>query len=355
MLDLKEKVNPEKSVLSVLPHYYVTLFNGKSSIGRDFWVDRPVEEDIFKKALKRYKEGYRGGILVIGGHNSGKTTFCRQMSLDHFKNQFVYHVFPPVQGSSDPADFHKAIAKATQKRGEAIQVLGRLPAGSTVVINDLELFWDSAESGNAVVSLLAEMIDQYSSKILFIVNINSFAWKTIDEPNQLSQYFIEEITLMPFDAEELRDLIIHRHRSSGMTLGFEADEPLSEVQLARLFNRYFNYSQGQPGTALGGWLANIRKVSGNKLLINSPEYLDTQAFAEIENEWKALLKSLLIHKRMDYPTIGKVMKWDQDKVETIVLALQRAGLINEKIPGVFEVDQYIEPFLSRSFREAEVL
>ncbi|MGB3464207.1 MAG: hypothetical protein WBA74_03020 [Cyclobacteriaceae bacterium] len=332
MLDLKEKVNPDKSVLSLLPHYYLTLFNGKSSIGRDFWVDRPAEEDIFKKALKRYRDGYKGGILVIGGHNSGKSTFCRQMSLDHFKNQYVYNVIPPMQGSSDPADFHKAIAKATQKRGEAFQVLGRLPAGSTVIINDLELFWDSTENGNTVIQMLSDIIDQYSRKILFIVNINKFAWKAINEPNHLSQYFIEEITLMPFDAEELRDLIIHRHRSSGMEIGYSADELLTEVQLARLFNRYFNYSQGVPGTALGGWLANIKKISGNKLLINSPENLDMEAFKEIENDWQEILKSLLIHKRMDQETIGKVMNWDEDKVETIVLALQRAGLVYETIP-----------------------
>ncbi len=355
MLDFKEQVNPEKSVISVLPHYYVTLFNGKSSIGRDFWVNRPIEEEVFKKALKRYREGYKGGILIVGERNSGKTAFCKEMSATHLKNQHVYSVFPPVQGNSEVAGFNKAIAKATQKRGDAAQALGRVPAGSTVIINDLELFWDRSDNGNDVIKLVADLVDQYSHKILFIININPFAWKSIDEPNQLSQYFIEEITMMPFDAEALRDLVLNRHRSSGMTLGFDATEPLSEVQLARLFNNYFNYSKGVPGTALGGWLSNIRKISGNKLLINKPEVPELEPFEAIEDEWKELLKNLIIHKRMSKEKIALVLNWDQDKVDTMLLALQRAGLVVEKIPGVFQVDSFVQPFLSDSFKERNLL
>lgn len=355
MLDFKEEVNPEKSILSVLPHYYVTLFNGKSSIGRDFWVDRPIEEEVFKKAVKRYKDGFRGGILIIGERNSGKTAFCKQMSVTHLKNQHVYSVFPPVHGSSVPADFSKAIAKATQKRGDASQILGRLPAGSTIIINDLELFWDRSIQGNQVIKLLAELIDQYSHKILFIININPYAWKHIDEPNQLSQYFIEEINMMPFDAEELKDLVLNRHRSSGMSIGYDASEPLSEVQLARLFNGYFNYSKGVPGTALGGWLANIKKISGTKLLIHKPEPQDLESFESIEDEWERLLKNLIIHKRMKKESIALVLEWEESKIETLLLAMQRAGLIDEKIPGVYQVDAYVQPFLSRSFKERNLL
>ena len=356
MLDFKEFVNPSRSVLSMLPHYYVTLFNGKSSIARDFWIDRPIEEDVFKKALKRYKDGFKGGILVTGGRNSGKSAFCKQMAMKHLKNQYVYSVFPPVQGSSTIEDFSKAIAKATQKRGDAMQVLGRIPTGSTIIINDLELFWDKGEGGNEVIRLLTELIDQYSHKILFFININPFAWRIIEEANQLSQYFIEEITMMPFDAEELKNLILHRHRSSGMSVSFDtAEEPLSEVQFARLFNRYFNYSKGVPGTALGGWLANVKKISNGKMIVKKPEPLDISSFKDISEEWGELLKNLIIHKRMGKEKIARVLNWDIGKTETILLALQRAGLVVEKIPGVYQVDSYIHPFVTESFKDRNLL
>jgi len=344
MLDFREKVNPEKAVLSLLPHYYITLFNGKSSIGRDFWVKRPIEEELFKKALKRYREGYKGGIMIIGERNSGKTAFTRQMTLNQLKNQHIYTVFPPVQGSASLADFHKTLTKATQKRGEAAQILGRLPAGSTIVFNDLELFWEKTEEGNNIMKLLTTLIDQFSHKILFIVNINPFAWKIINELNTMSQYFIEEISMMPFDAEDLKDLVMNRHRSSGMAVG-----------LARLFNNYFNYSQGIPGTALGGWLANIKKMSGGNLLVNTPEPPELGIFESMEKDWENLLGQLIIHKRMNKVTVAKIFGWEMEKVETTILALQRAGMIVEKIAGVYQVDPFAEPFIAASFKERDLL
>ncbi|MEL7145907.1 MAG: amino acid permease, partial [Bacteroidota bacterium] len=323
MLDLREQVNPQKSVLSVLPQYYVPLFNGKSSIGRDFWVSRPTEEVTFRKALKRYREGYRGGMLVIGERNSGKTAFCRHMSAVHLKSQHVFTVFAPAKDGANTEAFEHALSKATGRWGDAEKMIGSLPAGSTLIINDMELFWERSQGGDDVLKMLYALIDQFSEKVLFICNINPFAWQLINKSQNASQYFIEEILLLPFDAESLRDLVMKRHQSSGMTVCFDADEPLSEVQMAKLFNQYFKYSNGIAGTTLGGWLANIQKITGKNLIIQSPNYPTLDVFESIDEDWVRLIRELVFHKRMGKTSIERVTKWTPTKVDTVLLAMQR--------------------------------
>ena len=355
MLDLRESVNPAKSVLSILPQYYVPLFNGKSSIGRDFWIPRPSEEGTFRKALKRYREGYRGGLLVLGERNSGKTAFCRHMSSVHLKSQHVFTVFPPPKDGSSVTAFEHALSKATGRRGDAEKVIGSLPAGSAVIVNDMELFWEKSQEGGQVLKQLYALIDQFSNKVLFICNINPFAWQKINATHNASQYFIEEIQLLPFDAESLRDLVMKRHQSSGMSIGYEAGEPLSEVQMAKLFSQYFKYSNGVAGTALGGWLANIRKITGNNLIIRMPEYPSLEVFDSLDKDWGTLLKELVLHKRLGKASIERVTHWSPEKVETVLLAMQRAGLLIEKVAGTYQIDAFILPFLTDVMQENEVL
>ncbi len=351
LLTLREKVNPKKSVTAVLPHFYVTLFNGKSSIGKDYWVTRNIEEQSFKKAVKRYKEGYKGGIMVIGDRNTGKTVFIKQMAQELLKNQHVYTVFPSSQGSRSIDDFNKAIAKATQKRGEAQQILGRLPAGSTLVINDLELFWERSEGGNAVIKLLQQLINQYSHKILFILNTNPQAFKIINQENCIEPYFIEIINMMSFDAEELKDLVMKRHKSSGLGIVYHDEKVLTEVQLAHLFNKYFDYSSGNPGTALGGWLAHINKLSKGNLIINKPAFPALSIFNDLDENLQLLLTEFVYHKRLSDASIAKVMKWSEEHTNSMILSMQRSGIITEKVPGTYQIDPFLQPFLVQAFKE----
>ncbi len=66
LLSLKERLNPRAEVLKALPQYYITLFNGKSTISKEFWISREQEEAQFKRAVKRYKSGYAGGNSFVG-------------------------------------------------------------------------------------------------------------------------------------------------------------------------------------------------------------------------------------------------------------------------------------------------
>ncbi len=356
LLDLKEELSPPKKGIEPLPQYYVSLFNGKSNISKDFWIGRPVEEATFKKAVMRHRSGYAGGILLLGDRNSGKTAFSKHIAQQIFKSSTVYHIFPPIPGTTAVEGFEKSLSKALQKRGTAQQMLSRLPEKSVLIINDLELFWERSDQGMEVIELIGDLIDQFGDKILFVANLNAYAYRLINEAAKLEDHFIEIINMMPFDAEELSELVLKRHKSSGLKVnGIEKEEQLSELQIAALFHSYFKYSHGSPGVTLNGWLSNIEKANKEYISVKKPIYPSLEVFDKLDDDWTMLIIQFILHKRLSASKIVRITGWSSAQTEEKILALRRAGLIVEKTGGIYNLDPVMYPFILDAFKEREVL
>ncbi|MFT6965367.1 MAG: amino acid transporter [Marivirga sp.] len=355
LLAVKEKVSPTQEILNALPPYYVTLFNGKSNIGQDFWISRMAEEKTFSKAIKRYQQGFSGGILLLGERNSGKTAFGRHMTLQ-MKGHKVYALFPPVQGDITRSAFSEALTKATQMRGDIDQIFAALPHGSVLIINDLELFWERQSEGLALILLLQQLIDNYAQRILFIVNMNPHAFRLINQLTPLADHFIEIVNFAPFDAEDIKELIMKRHRSSGLAISYKKNQsPLNEVQLARHFDSYFNYSGGNPGTALNGWLAHIKKNLPDRLIVDRPEAPSLESLEHLHEDWTMLLTLFVLHKRLTAEKIIRICGWTSEKVRSQLLAMLRTSIIQEKASGIYHINPFIQPFVVKALKEQEVL
>ncbi|MEM1135920.1 MAG: amino acid permease [Bacteroidota bacterium] len=356
LLDLKEKVNPSADIIASLPPYYNTLFSSKSNISKDFWISRKREEALFSKSVNRYQQGFHGGILLLGERDSGKTAFCKHIVQQCLKNYEVYTVFPPIRGTQTAKGLEKVLQRATARQGDADQIMGQLPEKSAIVINDLELFWENTETGLEVVHLLGNLINKYGHKTLFVVNTNPHAFKSISKKTEIASWLIEIINFTPLNAKQLKELIMKRHRSSGLAIGLSTDKsPINEVQMAQLFNSYFDYSEGNPGTALSGWLANIQKVNKEILTIQKPHFPTLSILKELDEDQTQLLRHFVLHKRLTHQKIERVCNWDTLKVKSLLLSLQRAGIVGEKAAAIYQVDPYILPFLVKALRDKELL
>lgn len=357
LLQLEELVSPNEQVTKKLPPYYVSLFSGKSSNNKDFWVKRPKEEATFQKAITRYKAGYHGGILVIGDRNEGKTSFCKYATKHFLKGHNHIDVFPSIHGNASIESFTLALKKATGIREKANVILSQLPKNTALTIHDLELYWEKSEDGMDVISYLCELIDQFSHKIIFIVNLNPYAHKLISQLETFNDRFIENIALQPFYAESLNEIILKRHKSSGIFLAFEdkEDDKLNELQLAKLFNSYSDYSKGNVGTALNGWITNIKEVSKNKIIIQKPVSPSLAPFQELREDWVVLLTQLILHKRVSIAKVMRVCNWEAKKAKSMILAFKRVGLIVEKSTGIYQANHYLHPFITKFLNEREIL
>jgi amino acid transporter/uncharacterized protein YxjI len=356
LLDLKEKVNPDEDIVKALPAFYVSLFNGRSSIGDDFWIERQEDEMKFRTALERYEKGHRGGIVILGDRNMGKTAFCKYISQVHLKNQPIYTLFPTLSGNPRQEDFNELINKATQIPGDIYQVASQLKENSVIIINDLELFWERSADGLGVIKMLETLIDTYSHKLLVIANLNPHAYKVINQLTRFGEHFLEIINLKPFDAEELKDLIMLRHRSSGYSLSFGKNfSNVNEIRMAQLFNAYFSYSGGNAGYALNAWLANIRKVNNGNLRIEKPVNHSLSAIKSLDENWLMLLSQFILHKRLDASKIKRITGLESQEINSLIHAMLRSGIITEKVTGLFMIDPYVHPFVVNALDDLKLL
>ncbi|HEY9114076.1 MAG TPA: hypothetical protein VIN10_05210 [Bacteroidales bacterium] len=357
ILDLVEQVNPKKKVVDLLPQYYKNLFSGRSNISEDFWVKRPKDEELFKTAVRRYQLGYKGGIMLLGDRNSGKSAFCSNIAKKLFKKDKVHHIYPLPNGSSSADDFMAELRKAINETGDIEEIMATLPQGTVFIIHDLELWWERSNLGWDVVKLLSKIINEYSSKILFVVNMNNYAFELMNKIVNLQNEFISVITLMPFDSKELQEMIIRRHRSSGMKfiLVKKHENDMSAIQMASLFNKYFDYSEGNPGSALKAWMGNISKVSADTLHIVPPHIPDSRILADMDENWKIVLVQIILHKWMTKEKIKKIFNLDEEKAQNVISSLLRTGLVNKRNEDIYTLNTYISSQLIRVFKKEGLL
>jgi amino acid transporter len=357
ILDLIDKVVPRPEVMKALPHYYKNLFSGRSSIGEDFWISRTIESGQFDKAIKRFQAGVKGGIMLLGERNAGKTALCRHVTMNHFDEDKVHHIFPMPGGSVSREEFKAQLQKSTKLSVGINEIFDTLPYGSVIVTHDLELWWQRSEGGFEIIELILELIGHFDYKCLFIINMNPFAYELINKIYKMEQHFISIIHCQPFKSEEFKEMVMRRHRSSGLKFRIEKkkEENISEIALARLFNRYFDQSDGNPGTVLYQWLGNIEKVSAGTIYIKQPKNIDLQPIENLDDNSMVVLVQLALHKRMPFGKLEKVLGIETNITEEIVNSLIRTGVIEERPERVLLINPYVEPFVRKVFKRKGLL
>lgn len=362
LLNLRESVSPRPEVLNALPFYYRQVFSREPNIHPNFWVAREKELKLGETALERFRAGFPGALLVTGEENSGKTSLCYSLAHKQFARNNIFSVHPPAGGTIDPEVFREAVmsalrAKDLYLRGQLPQVFNALPPNSVLILDDLELWWERSEKGFAVIDLIVELINDFGGKCFFIANGNLHSFQLLNRIRKIENHFLGFIECQPFDAEALKDAVMLRHRSTGLKieLNGQAEDELSELRLARLFNAYFDYSAGNVGAALQGWISHIENFNQGRLALRLPEPPDTASLENLESAWVALLAQVLLHKRLTPARLERIMDDPAQEWQAPLAALKRAGLVIEGTNGTLEIDPYLYPHLYRKFRQMEIL
>ncbi|NMM49818.1 APC family permease [Marinigracilibium pacificum] len=357
VLSFVEKISPDRKVIGKLPVYYQNLFSGRSFVSGDFWVNRPEELSVAQQAYRRHQNGLSGGLVILGERNAGKTALARHIANKFFSHKHTYHLRPMADGNSSVKSFEKTLRDVTGLTGGADRIFQTMPHGSVLMICDLELWWTRKEGGMGVIDLITNAIDKYSEKIFFMINCNPYFYRLMINQREFNKYFLNELYCKPFDAEEIKQLLLLRHRSSGIKFtwkGKEEDE-ISEMRLASLFNAYFDYSNGVPGIALKSWLANINAATERKIEIQSPDKTGYKILYNITDEDLSYLQQFVLHKRLSVSRMSQIMFTDQESCLIKLDNLKRQGLVQEKNNKIFGVNSHVEHFIIQVLREKEFI
>ncbi|MBN1292060.1 MAG: amino acid permease [Candidatus Latescibacteria bacterium] len=357
MLEKTRLLSPDTEIYSALPIYYLQLFLGKQMINREFLVERKYETDSASRIVDLYNQGYSGGMLVLGERYSGKSTLSRSIAATFFERQNIYQVFPPESGSIDPAEFRKRLAEAVQLNGDYDTLFNALPKKSVIIFHDLELWWERSPDGFAVIDELTDLIGRYGDSCFFIVNAGTYGFNFINRLKSVENTFIGAIKCQQFDSEELQKAILLRHRSSGLTFELDnhAEGNVSKLHLARLFNKYFDITDGNIGQAMHYWISNIKRVQSHMLYITTPIDIDDITIDKLNSDWLVLLQQFMLHKRLTAERFGRIVSSNGTAHMTLLESLRRSGLIREIESGVLHINPYLQPLVTKRLSELDLV
>lgn len=386
-------------VLDKLPFYYRQLFLGKQNVDRAFWTGRETillearkSIDRFRQSLTRQDSLSTGGLLILGEQNSGKTYLSQYIAGKYFNKRKIYQVNPPDAGSINMNVFGKAIQRVINDRedieaGGALRSLKDVEKDSVFIFNDIELWWERSKDGLVVIDQMLKVINQYGGRLFFIFNGNIHSFRYINRLTNFSDSFQKMLECEPFSAEEIKDIVLFRHKSTGIRyrLNNKREDDITGWRQARLFSKHFNYSKGNVGVALNAWISNIHSVSlsdkaaelsvskGTGLVqIREPRIPNLGRLRHMNPDWLLIIIQFILHKKMTIEKLKRVAHLPIEEVIGQVNLLLRAGVLVYSTAGraksketeqegdvvkdiVYELNQFLRPHLVNDLVERGVL
>jgi hypothetical protein len=232
-----------------------------------------------------------------------------------------------------------------------------LPRGAAVVINNVERWWERTSDGGAVIEVIGEIIARAATDTVIVLNAGPRGFRLLNRLQPLDDRILRIIECEPFNARQLRDVILPRHASTGLTfeLSGRREEQLSELRIARLFDAHFANSGGNVGVALHAWIANIERIEGELLHIAAPRRPALDAFDALDHVQLMMLVQLLLHGRLTRERLARVTALEPGVLGRELRALLRAGMVRERATGALAVDRFVRPHLLRFLIERELL
>ncbi len=358
-LSFVQSITPGPEVIKELPFYYYSLFSGQSGTSEDFWVGMSSELREAEQAVKRFKAGYTGAMIITGERSSGKSSLSKLVSIKNFSPGNVHSVRAPKGCTADPNLFASSLLKALKASNRNLDdVFRALPSGKIIIINDLELWWERKPGGTKVIQLLKDLIDRFGNKCLFVLNCNIHALNVIDRSSRLKSYSLGTIVCHPFDARELKEIIMLRHHSGGLkfVMNRKEDERFSAWDYASLFNRFFELSHGNPGSAILLWLASVEKFSGKTLVMKTPDPPSPEeVFKHLEQEQLFYLLQFVLHRRWTLPKLAENLLLPLSEVYSDIREMVRAGILIEQFEGIYAIHPGLDPHLVEKLKSVKLL
>ncbi len=357
ILSLYEQVSLKDDVLEEMPFYYQQLFLRKHNYSNEFWFGRKKELYAAKKAFDRRKQGFSGALMITGESNSGKTFLANYIASKFAPESRLFTIQPHFSGSTEPVLFKAKLSEALAQKGTFKTIFAQLPAGSIILIEDLELWFEKSKNGLQVITKIIELIELYGNTHFFIITANTESFKLINRLLPIENYFLNIINCSPFNAEELKNIIMFRHNSSGLKLKLKnkVQDKFRPRDYAKLFARHFAYSQGNPGVSILAWTSNIKKIGNEIVEIRSPKVPDISPLDNLQTETLILLTQFVLHRRMNLKKMERVTFHKKELLEQQINYLKRTGILIEEAEGIYEINKFMNLHIVKKLKNIEML
>lgn len=327
--------------------HYANIFLTKGYVGEAFIVGRETEFKRFERLVSNWRAGFRGSVLLAGDRFSGKTVFGEIVARRFFPNNF--HNISP----NTPLTIQGRKMQTSHNLKEALEFVCKHSVHTKPMLwlDDLETWWSNKIPFYENMHHLMECIDAYSSRIFFVVSINSKAQQQLSNYSNTARIFQAEINLNILPKAALQQAIAIRHGATQKKLVNKKGEQLQPKAFDKLVNRIYNEVAGNVGEALLHWANAIYYIDDNTVTYHKDAYKPLPSFMNAESS--LILGLLLRHKRANEYLIRHLLgaKPFELRYATVIRRLLTVGVLSRQLDGFIEIENTIVNDLKQLLNE----
>jgi len=306
-----------------LPALYRRLFRPEPVQDSRFLVGRERELAAVAEAREFWEQGRPAALLVVGERGTGKTSLVNCAEQQCLKGVEIVR-----------EEFTRRVVTAAELRSFLAARLGvdepdlleehLARRRCVIVLEEAERTFLRHIGHYGAARALQRLIAATCSSVLWIVVMNSSAFKLLDAAFEFGSGFSHRVNTGAASRDDIRNAILLRHNLSGLRLEFMA-EPLQGGHLKKLaaaiqggdrspealfFNALRRESEGVYRTAFDIWLAHIGSIEAGALYM----------------------------RPLSRPDLGQVIsEFDQEDLFTLAAVLQHGSLTPEEHATVFQL------------------
>jgi hypothetical protein len=232
------------AVLADLPLVYRRLFSFRPIQDPDLLVARAADRAVVEQHVERWNRGLTNVLVLTGPAGSGRTSLLNVLRKTTFRTA-KRHTLELSERVPNEAAFAKAVERTlglslppkTELTLEAIAnhlqaqpVPDRLPV---CFIEQFEHAFHRTVGGTALGARILEFLSETDTRVLWIATTTEAAWQFVEASEPTAARLVTRHSLDPLDRTELEELIMTRHRRSGLGLDFSLPDETSYPILSR--------------------------------------------------------------------------------------------------------------------------
>ena len=353
-----------------LPEIYRRLFSPTPTDVADFFIPRNEVLDDFRRAAVHWLQGHVCTIAVVGDAGAGRTSFIdyalhttleglptvrRSLNRTVTSEERLAEELSALAGGKVEKDLDRLKLRLRNRKDRIV-----------AVVEQAEHLFLRSVDGMQTLRRFLWMVGETSDSVLWILSMNTHAWRFLDSVMQVSDTFTHVLPLRPLDPSELENLIMTRHRVSGYRLVFDEDltgirrlrhvieallpgrdqeDDPQELLRQAYFERLHEISGGNPMLGVYHWLRSVSQREGEPdlLHVSHVEAVDLSFLDRLDTDKLLALANVILHNGLSIKELAEVFRIEPQEAQAILGFLKGLRLL------------YVDPGAENHYRLHRVL
>ncbi len=345
--ELSNYLSETETAIARLPLMYQHLFQIAPLTNAKFRIERSSVIQQLEVAYSNWTTGKFTPTCLVGEAGSGITSMVSVFN-EKFGHQYPFYRFSLDRKISTEEEFNTFLQTVFsdlefKSIDELIEKIKNLKGRRIIVIENVHQLFLRKLHGFDNLAQFFRLISQTNSRIFWLSTCLLYTYKYLDYTLNMSDYFGYVVNLDSLNKDQLKEIIIKRHKFSGFKLNFL---PPKDFHLKRTyrrmseadkqtylqedyFNRLYKFAQNNLSMALLFWMRSVINVEDNSFHLQF-RHLEYSFFNSLNPTQITSLHALVLHGGLLLEEHADIFSWTKEESFAHLMVFVDDGILIQK-------------------------